>query len=29
MSPGLDIAKERVGPDAKLKKDETTWAEGL
>ncbi len=29
MSPGLDIAKERVGPDAKLKKDEATWKEGL
>tara|TARA_B100001250_G_scaffold117429_1_gene99677 strand:- start:614 stop:1162 length:549 start_codon:yes stop_codon:yes gene_type:complete len=29
MSPGLDIAKERVGPDAKLKKDEATWVEGL
>ena len=29
MLPGLDIAKERVGPDAKLKKDEATWIEGL
>lgn len=29
MSPGLDIAKERVGTDAKLKKDEATWVEGL
>lgn len=29
ISPGLDIAKERVGPDAKLKKDEVIWSEGL
>lgn len=26
---GLEFAKERVGPNAKLKKDEATWKEGL
>ncbi|MFL2673488.1 MAG: DUF6810 family protein [Dehalococcoidia bacterium] len=29
ISSGLEIAKERVGPYAKLKKDEASWTEGL
>ena len=29
VNPGIPMVKERVGPDAKLKKDEAVWGEGL